>query len=71
MNRGVKIGIRMLVILIVAVASVFFLTSGMEKTADGFFSAVRNNDIARARTYLSEGVSVERGDTELQIVKLE
>lgn len=41
MNRWVKIGIGMVVILIVAVASVFFLTSGMEKTAEAFFNAIK------------------------------
>jgi hypothetical protein len=54
MNKWLKIGLGIAVVVIVAIASVFFLTSGMEKTADAFFNAVKQKDLAKARTCLSE-----------------
>jgi hypothetical protein len=54
MNKGVKIGIAVAVIIVAGIASVFFLTSGMEKSADTFFNALKKNDLATARASLSE-----------------
>jgi len=39
----------------VIVAGVFYLTSGITRTADEFFNSVKKNDMQAAYTYLSEG----------------
>lgn len=44
---------------------VFLATSGLSETADGFFAAVRENDMKRARTYLSEDFNAKTTDTAL------
>ena len=66
MNRGVKIGIAIVVIIAAGIASVFFFSSGMEKTTDAFFNAVRQRDIAKARTYLSEDFKVSTDENALR-----
>jgi hypothetical protein len=66
MNKWVKIGIGIVVILIVGLSSVFFLTSGMEKTADAFFNAVKQRDLDKARTYLSEDFKASTDENALR-----
>jgi len=64
-NRGVKIGIAIAVILVAGIASVFFFTSGMEKSADAFFNAVKQKDMATARASLSEDVKASTDENGL------
>ena len=45
----------LIAVVCVIVAGVFYLTSGITKTADQFFNSVKKNDIQAAYTYLSEG----------------
>jgi hypothetical protein len=49
---GVVVGVVVLVVL--GVAAVFYLTSGGVDSANAFFKAVKEKDMAKARTYLSE-----------------
>jgi len=53
MNRWVKILLGVVAVF-VAIAAVFYFTSGMVDTADAFFNAVKQKDIAKARSYLAE-----------------
>ncbi|WP_076791085.1 hypothetical protein [Chlorobium sp. KB01] len=54
MKKGWKIltGIAAVIVLLLAV--VMFATSGMRSTADDFFGSVKQQDMTKARTYLSE-----------------
>lgn len=54
MNKLLKIGIGIVVVLFLAVAAIFYFTSGMTKTADAFFESIKKQDIAAAHKYLSE-----------------
>ena len=58
MNKNLKIAGIVIVSLLLfiggIIAWVFSMTSGMTETADSFFSAVKIQDFAKARTYLSE-----------------
>jgi hypothetical protein len=66
MNKGLKIGLGIAAVVIVAIASVFFLTSGMEKTADAFFNAIKQKELAKARTCLSEDFIASSDETALK-----
>ena len=66
MSRGVKIGIAIVVIIAAGIASVFLLTSGIEKRADAFFNAVKRHDIAKAHTYLSEDFKASTDESSLK-----
>lgn len=54
MNKFLKIAGVIAAVVAVAVAAAFFFTAGMTGTADGFFEAVKNQDMDAARSYLSE-----------------
>lgn len=54
MNKWVKILLGVVVVFVVAIAGVFYFTSGMVDTADAFFNSVKQKDIAKARSYLAE-----------------
>jgi hypothetical protein len=54
MNKLVKIVIGIVVVIVVAVAAVFYFTAGMVDAASAFFEAVKKQDLATARGYLSE-----------------
>ncbi|NTU53539.1 MAG: hypothetical protein HGA97_07550 [Chlorobiaceae bacterium] len=58
MNKWIKIVTGVLVIIVVAVVTVFYLSSGLVDTADNFFKAVKQKEFARARSYLSEDFKV-------------
>ena len=66
MNKGAKIGIAIVVIIAAGIASVFFFSSGMEKTADAFFNVVKQRDIAKARSYLSEDFKASTDENALK-----
>jgi hypothetical protein len=42
------------VVIALAVAAIFYFTSGTVDTADAFFNSVKQGDIAKARSFLSE-----------------
>ena len=66
MNKEAKIGVAIVVVIVAGIAAVFFMTSGMEKTADAFFTAVRQSDLTKARSYLSEDFRNSTDDNALR-----
>jgi hypothetical protein len=54
MKTLLKIVIGLAAVFILAIGAAFWLTSGMADTADAFFQAVKKQDLAAARSYLSE-----------------
>jgi hypothetical protein len=54
MKKLLKIIMGIVVFIILVVVLVFYLTGDMVDTADSFFKAVKQNDIAKARGYLAE-----------------
>ena len=61
---GFILGIVILAAVIVA--GVFYMTSGLVDTADAFFNAVKQNDIANARSYLAENVKASTSESALK-----
>lgn len=60
MNKWLKIVIGIVVVFVVAVTAMFVLTAGMVDTADAFFDAIKQRNIAKARSYLAEDFKVNR-----------
>jgi hypothetical protein len=54
MKKWLKIVLGLVVVIVLIVAAVFYFTSGIKETADGFFKAVKKMDLTKARSYLSE-----------------
>ncbi|MFZ0488374.1 MAG: hypothetical protein WAL83_15370 [Arenicellales bacterium] len=54
MNKGLKILLAVVGVVVVGIAAVFYFLSGMTTVADDFFSSVGNNDMDKAYSYLSE-----------------
>lgn len=54
MNKWVKILLGVVAVFGFAIAGVFYFTSGMVDTADAFFKAIKQKDIAKARSFLAE-----------------
>ena len=54
MKKWVKILLGVVAAFVLAIVAVFYFTSGMVDTADAFFQAVKQKDIAKARSYLAE-----------------
>jgi hypothetical protein len=54
MNKWLKIILVIAAVVVLGVAAVFYYTSGMVDTANAFFKAVKDRDIAKARSYLAE-----------------
>jgi len=66
MKKWVKILIGIVAVFVVAVSTVFYLTSGMVDTADAFFKAIKQQDIAKARSYLSEDFKASTDEAALK-----
>ncbi len=66
MNRLVKIFIGIVVVFVLAILVMFYATSGMTNTADAFFAAVKDKNIALARSYLSEDFKASTDEKTLQ-----
>ncbi|HLE93678.1 MAG TPA: hypothetical protein VI543_03745 [Sulfuricaulis sp.] len=66
MNKWLKILIGVVVVIVIAVSAVFFMTSGMVDTADAFFKAIKQQDIAKARGYLSEDFKASTDENALK-----
>jgi len=54
MSLWIKIVIGIIVFIALLVALIFFLTAGLTRSADGFFQAVAQKDMAKARSFLAE-----------------
>jgi hypothetical protein len=65
-KRLLKIVIGIVVVFVLGIAAVFYFTAGMAKTADAFFEAVRQQDIAAARSYLSEDFKASTDEAALK-----
>lgn len=66
MSLWIKIVIGIVVFIGIAVALVFYMTAGMTRAADGFFQAVGNKDMVRARSFLAEGFRSSMDEAALQ-----
>ncbi len=55
MSLWIKIVIGIIVFVALIVVLVFYLTAGMTRSAEGFFQAVGQKDMAKAHSFLSEG----------------
>lgn len=65
MKTLLKIVVGLVVVGVVAVGLVFYLTSDLTKTADGFFAAVKAKDYGGASQFLSEDFRAATPQTEL------
>jgi len=54
MKRLLKIVVGIVVVFVAAIIAVLYFTAGMADTANTFFAAIKKQDIATARSYLSE-----------------
>lgn len=54
MSKFLKIVAGIIAVIVIAIALVFYFTAGLVETADEFFMAVKNDDLDKAYTYLSE-----------------
>jgi len=66
MKKLLKIVIGIVVVFVAAVIAVFYMASGMTDTADKFFAAIRQQDIATARSYLSEDFKASTDEAALR-----
>lgn len=66
MSKWVKILLGVVSIFILAIVAMFYFTSGMVDTADAFFNAVKQKDIAKARGYLAEDFKASTDENALQ-----
>ncbi|EOX1298574.1 hypothetical protein ACPD1E_003680 [Vibrio cholerae] len=71
MKKVVKVFLGLAGVFILAIVAVFFFTADMVKSADGFFVAVKNKDMGKAATYLSDDfqASTSQSDLELYLEK--
>jgi len=54
------------VVIALAVTAVFYFTSGIVDTADAFFNSVKQKDIAKARSFLSEDFKASTDENALE-----
>ena len=66
MKTFLKIIGGLVAIFILAIGAVFFLTGDMVKVGDEFFTALKNNDVPKAYTYLSEDFKVNANENEFK-----
>lgn len=66
MKKLLKILTGFVVVLVLAVVAAFYFTSGMVNTATAFFEAVKEQDIAAARSYLSEDFKASTDEATLE-----
>ena len=65
MSLWIKVVVGVIVLATLTVALVFHFTAGMTRTADSFFQAVGQKDMARAHSFLSEGFRNSVGEPAL------
>ncbi len=54
MKTTLKILLSITILVVVGIGSVFYFTKDMVDASDGFFDAVKNNDLDKAYSWLSE-----------------
>lgn len=65
MKTLLKVVVGLAVMFIVAIGIVYWLTAGMADTANAFFQAIKKQDLAEARGYLSEDFKASTDATAL------
>jgi hypothetical protein len=66
MKKLLKIVVGIAVVFVLAIGAVFYFTAGMAGAADEFFAAIKKQDIATARGYLSEDFKASTDETALK-----
>lgn len=66
MKKALKIILGIVAAIAVLIIAIFYFTSGMVDTADAFFKAVKQQDIAKARSYLSEDFKASTDENALK-----
>lgn len=66
MKKLLKIVIGIVVVFVLAIVTVFYLTSGMADVANEFFAAIKKQDVAAARGYLSEDFKASTDEAALK-----
>jgi hypothetical protein len=66
MKKLLKIVIGIVVVFVSAIVAVFYFTAGMADAADSFFAAIKKQDIATARSYLSEDFKASTDEAALK-----
>lgn len=66
MKKLLKIVGGIVVVIVLAIAAAFYFTSGIAETADAFFQAIKRQDIAAARGYLSEDFKASTDEASLK-----
>jgi len=54
MKKTLKILLGIIIVVVVGIGSVFYFTKDMVDARDGFFSAIKDNDLDKAYSWLSE-----------------
>jgi hypothetical protein len=65
-KKLLKIAIGIVVVFVLAIGAVFFLTAGMADTANEFFGAIKSQDLAAARSHLSEDFKASTDEAALR-----
>ncbi len=66
MNKLVKILLGVVGVFILAIVAIFFFTADMVTSADEFFAAVKDRDMKKAYTYLSEDFQASTNQADLE-----
>jgi hypothetical protein len=66
MKKLLKILLGVAAMFVAGIAAVFYFTTGMVDTADAFFKAVKDKDIAKARSYLAEDFKASTDENALK-----
>jgi hypothetical protein len=66
MKKLLKIVIGIVVVFVLCIVAVFYFTAGMTDAADAFFEAIKKQDIAAARGYLSEDFKASTDEAALK-----
>ncbi|UTW03960.1 hypothetical protein KDX31_02720 [Amphritea atlantica] len=66
MKKLVKILLGLVGVFVLAIVAVFYFTSDMVASADEFFTAIKNKDMNKAYTYLSEDFQANTSQSDLE-----
>ncbi|WP_299178927.1 hypothetical protein [uncultured Neptuniibacter sp.] len=66
MNKLVKILLGIVGVFVLAIVAIFYFTADMVTSADEFFAAVKNKEMNKAYTYLSEDFQASTSQSDLE-----
>lgn len=66
MKRVYKVIIGVAIAFVLIITAIFYFTSGMTDTANAFFQAIKSQDVAKARNYLSEDFKASTDEAALK-----